>query len=229
MKADGRGFSVLSAFDGFACLRLTQHASSAKRCRMVAIAPKEPVTRRKKGPGPNYTIPLPVRLRAKNLYVVQGLTPAVIAKQVKLSPEQVQRLVSREKWAPEKRRAAEKSEELALAHTREQLNEVIAAVGDLSEDASIAGLQRAVECTTKKSKFAAKDYASWANGARALVSIARQARGLEDKSFGPSNGAANTINLFVGRFGPAVDETPMKNVTPAKALDVAASPSAQSQ
>ncbi len=183
---------------------------------MVAVADK-PKRKMPKSPGRGraVSIPIPIRMRIRSLYVVQGLEPAQIAKQlpegVSLSPTQISMLCWRQGWAAKKREVKERIEKDSLSRTRDELETVIEATAMLAEEGSVAGLRRAIECTANNDEKSAKSFASWAAGSRQLVAIARQARGLDAKDSGGEG--ANTINvMFVGQL-PKSGSVP-RNVTP---------------
>lgn len=137
--------------------------------------------------------PIKDRLTVKAMYEVHERTPAQIAAFLKRPASQVSDLIWRQGWSQKK---AERTRELTVktdARAREQLGKVVEAVATLAEQGSVNGLQRAVDASTKKGKFAARDYRSWAGGARDLVNVARQARGLDSQQGG--TGAVTTFNL----------------------------------
>ena len=207
---------------------------------MVAAAEK-PKRKMPKSPGRGraVSIPIPVRMRIRSLYVVQGLEPSQIAKQLPdgtdLTPTQISALCLRQGWTGEKKRVKEKIEQDALSRTQEEVEAVVSATAMLAEEGSLAGLRRAIECTENNGEKSAKKFAAWAAGSRQLVAIARQARGLDAKD--SAGDAANTINvMFVGALPRSSEraERIERNVTPSESPSVAsvsesASPAAQPQ
>jgi hypothetical protein len=175
------------------------------------------------GRGRAVSIPIPIRMRIRSLYVVQGLEPAQISKQlpdgVTLSPTQISMLCWRQGWSAKKREVKERIEKDSLSRTRDELETVIESTAILAEEGSVAGLRRAIECTSVNDEKSAKSFASWAAGSRQLVAIARQARGLDAKD---TSETSNTLNvMFVGSL-PKSPSREAVNVTPAQSvIDVA--------
>lgn len=151
---------------------------------------------------PRTTIPLPTRLKVRNLYLVQGISHKEIAAKVGLTRTQVETLVKRERWCEVK---ASTKDNLVRAHDARmssQVAEIVEAVASESDEISLAGLQRAREATESQSEYAAKDFASWTSGVRNLVNVARQARGLDAER----SAQGSTLNVFVGRFETVSDK-----------------------
>ncbi|HEX2898835.1 MAG TPA: hypothetical protein VHS96_03850, partial [Bacteroidia bacterium] len=230
--------------DNAYCLRVA--ARIAQCAEMVAEAEPQVKPKRKMPVSTGrpkgyewFATPLPVRMRVRSLYLVQGLEPSQISpkitkefKGVKLEPAQISALCARNGWTKEKRLLKAKLEKDSLTRTQEQVEEVVASTAMLAEEGSLAGIQRALECTTKKGKFASKDFAAWAAGSRQLVAIARQARGLDAKDAGESGSTVNVMFIGSGNLTRSAERI-ARNVTPTAqgesalpatpAIDVAAS------
>jgi hypothetical protein len=165
--------------------------------------------------------PLERELCVQTLYLTDGLTPAQIAKVLCKTPQAVSSLIWRRGWTNDRRKKGSNADKLARVRTQEHVERVITATAAVAESASVAGLQRALQTAQRGGEDAAKDFRSWAGGARDLVNIMRQARGLVDP--GRENcaqvGGAN-LNLFflapqIGQAAPRAE----RNVT-----EIAASP-----
>ncbi len=141
-------------------------------------------------------IPLTVRQRVRSLYVVQGLQPAQIAKETKLPVNTITQLVIREGWTNERRILSKEVKIRADAEIKGEIDEMVRAVGALSEQGAVAGLQRAVNCTSETHTLASRDFSNWAAGAKSLVTLARQARGLDAKETASAGPAGVNVNLF---------------------------------
>jgi hypothetical protein len=97
----------------------------------------------------------------------------------------------------------------------------------LAEEGSIAGIQRALECTKTNSEKSAKKFAAWAAGSRQLVAIARQARGLDAKGGADGDGAQINV-MFVGALprSQAQAHPAPRNITPDTQGQASAAPAA---
>lgn len=120
--------------------------------------------------------PMLTRLKARNLYLIQGVSHETIAKATGLTVRQSETLASREGWA--KLRKDRKQRLLASqdAHDATNSNEAIEAIGALSEQLAVRGLERVGESVERKGKFAARDFQSWSGGVRNLVGVIRDIR-----------------------------------------------------
>jgi hypothetical protein len=195
-------------------------------CAMVAASnPAAPAAKRQRKPrNSSAAWPLVRELAVQTLYLTDGMTPQKIAAALStpaepLTGSAVRGLIFRRGWTPQKRDAAQQAETLALARGKEHVERVVQATAAVAEAASVAGLQRALSATADTGKDAARDFRSWAGGARDLVNVARQARGLVDPGkVTASDGDARTINLafFVGNVGAGVGGASVgpRNVTP---------------
>ena len=150
-------------------------------------------------PLPEGLWPLRLRQQAQVLYLVQGLAPREMAPIVNRSIGQIQALVSAEGWFTERRRMTAEVTEAVSLRARERVQEVIEAVGALSEQASIATLQRTNEATLRAPSLdAAQTVRTYAAASRDLVGVARQARGLGDDAPSAIGAAAQfNISLFM--------------------------------
>jgi hypothetical protein len=147
--------------------------------------------------------PLEQRLAVKALYQVHQRTPAQIAMVLKRTPNQVSGLIHRLGWSKARSKKVEELTVKTDARAREQLGAVVEAVAALSEQGAVQGLQRAVDSSKAKGKFAARDYRSWAGGARDLVNVARQARGMDTEK-----GNAHSVNFTVNQYVVRCESAP---------------------
>lgn len=172
---------------------------------MVA-RPEKP--KKRQIPHPNW--PLADELAVQTMYLVQGIAPAAIARSLSRSPQSISSLIFRRGWTAKVREKTQKAEELARTRTREHVERVVIAQSALAEAASVGALTRAAECAQDRSDSAAKDFRSWAGGARDLVNVMRQARGLVDPGKSNLSGDADTqgraisLSFFIGSIGSNV-------------------------
>jgi hypothetical protein len=89
------------------------------------------------------------------------------------------------------------------AHAQEQIGRVVEAVAVLSEQAAVSGLTRAQEsATATRNKDNAQAFRAYAGGARDLVNIARQARGLDSQQGQGVAGATFNLTQLVVKGEP---------------------------
>ena len=143
--------------------------------------------------------PLGLRQKAQVLYLVQGLPAREMAPLLNRTPGQVQALISAEGWYTERRRMTAEVTEEVSRRARERTQEVIEAVGALSEQASISTLQRTNEAALfSPSLYAAQTVRTYAAASRGLVTVARQARGLSDEPLSAMNPSSQfNMSLFM--------------------------------
>lgn len=160
-------------------------------------------------------IPIPTRIKARNLYVLQSLPAKEVAAACGITEQQVYKLVQRHKWAELRRQSMAKLSAPLQARELEQIESISVAAASLSDEGLLGSLKRANEATESRSEYASKDAQAFASAARSLMQVGRTLRGMDGANTkGGSEASATHINLYVGRFGPAVSE---KNVTPGKA------------
>lgn len=155
---------------------------------------------------PNAPIPLLSKLKAKNLYLQANATHAEISKACGISLSSTAQLISREGWPALRRRMALKVEQAATARTEQVMTEATQAIADSAEEVALSGLNRARTAVASTGKFAARDFQSWTGGARNLVQIARQCRGLDGNGTSGAEQPQINLNVFVSKFGPAAAE-----------------------
>ncbi len=132
-------------------------------------------------------------LAVQTMYLTDGMSPKHIASALQVSPQRVSNLVFQRGWSKERAKKAGKLEAKARAGEAEHIQRVVKAQAAVAEAGSIAGLKRALQATESDSEFAARDFRSWAGGARDLVNVARLSRGLDQQS--GSIGSSTTLNL----------------------------------
>jgi hypothetical protein len=152
---------------------------------------------------PRTHIPLPTRLKARNLYLTQGLSFKEIGEKTGLDASQIRSLVDREGWPRLKSGAKSKITAKHDARASEMVSEVVEAMASESEEIALSGLQRARQAVESQEAYAAKDFQSWTGGLRNLVQVARELRGFDSEQ---SRGSGATLNVFVGRFETVSDK-----------------------
>lgn len=180
------------------------------------------------------TFPLPLKLKIRSLYVIQQESPAAIGEKVGLTRQQVQNLITRERWVVTKRRAKESFQAKQDARTKAEVDEVIEAVAVQTEDLSLRVLDKASRAMDREDKEACRDLQALSQTAKNFVGMARQARGLDAEIKAERDGRGNVI-LFAASF-ERIEAAPMKraektaDAQPALEASVKAIPdSAQSQ
>lgn len=139
-------------------------------------------------------LPLAVWQTVRTMYLVQGCAPSEIALALQLPAKRVSDLVSREGWSKQRRGNVSQLTVKSDAHAQEQLAKTIEAHAILAEHGATVGLSRAVEAAGAPiHKDNAQAFRAYAGGARDLVNIARQARGLDSQ--GSAGVAGATFNL----------------------------------
>jgi len=177
---------------------------------MVAAA-KSPAakTDRQRLKGKYTPVPLLVRLKARNLYLVQGLGHKEIAAQCGLTYEGSQQMASREGWVAlrkDRKRHLLKQQDSRM---EEAHSEVLDAIADVSAQHAMQGLNRVGDALEDRSEFAARNFQSWTGGVKNLVSIMREIRQPDQQA--PDKAQ---LNVFVLRVGDAVAPVAERNVTP---------------
>lgn len=154
--------------------------------------------------------PLLVKLKARNLYLVQGLTHKEIASQTGLSLLASQQLASRNGWTELRRKSKERILAKQDAKLEEQSKEALDAIASVSEQHAVRGLERVGEALESYGDFSARDFQSWTGGVKNLVSIMREIRAPQEQA--QVKGA--TLNMFIIRAGdaavPAVAAAPVE-------------------
>jgi len=189
------------------------------------------------GSSGNGTIPMETRARVQSLYLTRFLSSQQIAKETKLTPNQVSQLCHREGWTIIRQQKLMKSAQSASTRADASLAKIYNAVAIESEELIFSGMNRARESVKKRGKFSARDFQSWSGGIRNFADISRKCRGIDraDTIGAGSNGNVN-LSLFVM---PESGIRPMpRDVTPgapgeqqtgpatAQAVDVVATPTA---
>lgn len=166
-------------------------------------APQAQLTRkkggRKKG---DSAFPLLTRLKARNLYVIQGATHETIAQQTGMTTRQSEALASRSGWT--KIRRAKEASLVATqdARAHDQITEAMEAIASVSEQHAMQALQHNVPAALERNdKEAARDFQAYTGGVRNLVQTAKICR--ETSEQGAAEGERN-LAVFVLRIGDQV-------------------------
>lgn len=138
-------------------------------------------------------IPLLMRIKARNLYLMQNLGWDAIGKQCGYSPKALAHLAHREKWTEEKRQRKAALLKSADARMNSMQSEVVEAIASLSEQHAIRALDKTGEALERGDPNAAKDAQAYSSTAKNLVSIARESRNPSSTESGQASGS---INLF---------------------------------
>jgi hypothetical protein len=162
-------------------------------------------------------IPLAVRLKAKNLYLVQCLEPALIALQTGLTRQQIWQLASREKWVEIRREKVAAAKADLDQRASLPLDEVTDAIVRECDQHSLTALDRTGKSLSSRSKFAARDAQAFSGTLRNLVQVSRACRGLENAR-GLDPASSISMNFFLARPVKRVIET--KGVCASQVIDV---------
>lgn len=163
-------------------------------------------------------IPLPVKLKARSLYLIHGLPYREIAAQTGLTPQSVRSIACREGWTQSK--AATKAALIARAdtHARETIDEVSAAIAADCDEIALSATGKAKTTLAREDEDAARDFQSITGGLRNVVQVARMCRGLDAKD-GERGGTTNIFAVGSINFAVRADSIRAKdepvNVTPA--------------
>lgn len=177
---------------------------------MVAEATKKPDRERTRGKFKE--IPVLIRLKARNLYLIQGLSHQEIAAQTGLTRQSSEALAHREGWVKVKRERTKRLVEKYDSRVEAAGNEAIDAIADVSTQLSMEGLGRVSEALQDRSQFAARDFQSWTGGVKNLVSIMREIRAPSETT--PGNAGLVAFVIRVGDEAPSAPAKTEVNVTP---------------
>ncbi len=153
--------------------------------------------------------PLLLRLKARNLYLVQGLGHKEIGAQIGISEHASQQLAFREGWTELRKKSKRDLLSKQDARMAAAQSEALDAIASVSEQHAIKGLERVGEALEARGEFAARDFQSFTSGVKNLVSIMREIR-TPDAQQTPGS---SQLNVFVMRVGDVVKPTE-RNVTP---------------
>lgn len=173
------------------------------------------------------------RLKARNLYVGQGLSHQQIADRTGLTAKQVANLVAREKLFAVRQRREKGIESATDTQAHARLEAFNAQLAEEAEEISLGAIARAREEVERGDKDSPRNFQSYTGGILNLVKASRTVRGLDQKG-GAQSGESATV-IFIGALERVGMTTPkeLKAALPAievSALPVAAIPdSAQSQ
>lgn len=169
---------------------------------------------------PGNRIPEAIRLTVRSLYVVQGLQSAQIAKTLGLKPQQVRNLCVREGWSALRAKKGPRKQQLEaklLARAQDDQNRVVEATAILSEDLQLRSLNLCGEYLDAKD---AKSLQMASGAARNFVQISTMLRNPAQRGAIAAQGGNGTTLIFVG----ALERTTPKEVKPADAVEVSATP-----
>ena len=167
-------------------------------------APAAPAKPKRRNASPTW--PLVQELAVQTMYLTDGMSPKDIASALQRDCRQVSTLIFRRGWSKNRNAKLAKHTSSLRASEANHIERVVKAQAAVAEAGSIAGLKRALEATESGSEFAARDFRSWAGGARDLVTVARQARGLDTTAQLPGGGSVS-LNLFYLRGDSALSKS----------------------
>ena len=181
---------------------------------MVADTTQTPGAKKRRSPT---VMDIGTKVRIRNLYLVQCLPYAEIARRVDCPLSTVTRFIERQKLPAIRKENEAKAAARHDAQVRESVDEISEAIASQSEEIALSGLERAREATEDRGEFAAKDFQSWSGGVSNLVKTARAIRGMDRP------GATESINVSLYLCRGETLEAPMKcaDVIPVETKQIA--------
>lgn len=150
------------------------------------------------------------RLKARNLYLSQGLSHKLISEQTGLTTDQLMQLAHREGWTQLRKQQKIRLTQSSDAQAQAMQSEVLEAIASHSEQHALKSLERVGNALERDDENAARDAQSYSGCLRNLVNVARDIRRPAESV---SEGAR--LNVFVLRVGDQVKakETPVTEVS----------------
>ena len=165
-------------------------------------------------------IPIALRLKAQNLYLVKCLEPVHVAAATGLTRDQVSQLATRYGWVKLRR------ERMARAHARMDeklavpIDEVSDAIAKQCDEYALKALERTGKALASDLPLASRDAQSFSGALMNLVKVGRLARGLDGGGKEPTQ-ITNLAFFSIGRAAP----DPV-NVTATAPIELPAAPTA---
>lgn len=158
------------------------------------------------------TISILAKVKARNLYLNQGLSIAATAKEVCLAESTVRKWVERDGWRTE--RQASYSRLVAKTDAQaEGVQKVMAeAIASEAEENALSAMRNVRESLTRSDEFAAKDFQAYTAGVKNLASTARMLR--DPAGASPGEGTTNFNLFFMQTPGPSIEKTAEKVAEP---------------
>ncbi len=167
--------------------------------------PEEPVRKSSTERGPQISVL--AKIKARNLYLNQGLAVPSVAKECGLSESTVRNWVKVGKWAVERKTVYSRLLSKQDAQREETGNAVIQAIASEAEEHALSAMANVKQALVREDKDAAKDFQAYTAGVKNLASTARMLR--EPLSSGSGEGSTVNLNLF---FSPPKLEREAKQV-----------------
>lgn len=175
------------------------------------------VSRIKKEDTDGRCLPLALKLRVKNLYIIGGKSHHEIAADTGMTPGAIATLCSRNGWTGEKRKREAQMVKKSDARIESQMSEAVEAISSEAQEIALSGLERARDAVKRKGKDAAKNFQSWTGGVRNLVQVIRA---IENPGSGDAQPSGPAINFFFAPAAPAAASEPKR----VEAVEVEARP-----
>lgn len=142
-------------------------------------------------------LPITTRTKARNLYVLQGLSPQDVAAATGLEPGQVSYLANYYGWSSMRRKSeAHLSAEIDSKAVNALSDEISDAIVAECEEIALGGLAKAKIELTSPTKDAAKNFQAWTAGVRNLTSARAALRSGKGDTSGITNSDTRQVNLF---------------------------------
>lgn len=140
------------------------------------------------------TISVLAKVKARNLYLNQGLSVPTVAKEVGVSEAAIRKWADREGWAAERRAVYSRLVQKQDARTDANRSAVVEAIASEAEEHALSAMRNVGESLKRSDEFAAKDFQAYTAGVKNLASTARMLR--EDSSGSKVEGSRLELNLF---------------------------------
>jgi hypothetical protein len=121
-------------------------------------------------------IPLLIKMKARNLYLIDNLGWDEIGERCGWPSGSLAQAAHREGWPAEKKRRKALLIEKSNAHVTATANEVIEAIASKSEEAALKAMENVDKSLDRSDEFAAKDFQAYTAGVKNLASTARMLR-----------------------------------------------------
>lgn len=152
----------------------------------------------------NGEYPILAKLKARNLYLQEGLGAKAISEATGIPDYAIHRMSHREGWVAIRRANRARLLQKQDARTNAIGDQVIEAIAAASEEHAIRALQKTGEALERTDRDAAKDAQAYSSTVKNLAGVAKAMR---DPGAAAVGEGSNTFNLFfVGRseaIGPA--------------------------
>ena len=154
-------------------------------------------------------------MKARNLYVNQGLPPTQVANLCGLKVHQVAQLAVREGWTKVRRANEARLAARIQSRNDENIDEVSAAIASECDEIALSAVAKSKAALSRDDPGAARDFQALTAGLKNVVTVARTVRGLDQQQEAPTS---VNIGFFFAPPGARSAPAELVNVTPASGL-----------